>query len=177
MLFLLGFMGSGKSYWGRRLADHLGWALTDLDAAIEVGEGATVADLFAERGEAAFRELERHYLHQLADADSHTVVSTGGGTPCFFDNLQWMQQHGRTVYLATSVPVLAERLWSERTHRPLLANVSALDFQDFIEKRLEARRVWYEQADEILHAESTTGDVFLGHLTACARLSVGSDSV
>lgn len=144
-IFLLGFMGSGKSYLGERLAVRLGCPFVDLDRLIEAGEGKIIAEIFAELGEAAFRDLERHYLHTLEN-QAPAVVATGGGTPCFFDNMDWMNAHGTTVFLETPVETLFERLRHERAARPLLAGLSEAELCLFIEKKLGEREVWYRRA-------------------------------
>ena len=156
-IFLLGFMGSGKTYLGERLAGLLNRPFFDLDQMLEAGEGETISTIFAEKGEAAFRDLERKYLHTLEN-QAPAVVATGGGTPCFFDNMDWMKAHGTTVYLKTPIEVLFERLRHEQAGRPLLAGLSDEALRDFIEQKLSERERWYRQAevvadkDFLLHA-------------------------
>jgi len=118
-IYLVGFMGSGKSHWGKRLAEHLGRPFFDLDEVIEAGEGLTVSTLFSSIGENGFRELERRYLHQM-EHQPPSIVATGGGTPCFFDNMAWMNAQGTTVYLKISMPILHQRLVAGKGKRPLL---------------------------------------------------------
>jgi len=146
VVFLVGFMGCGKTYWGRKLADTKGYGFADLDAMIEAGEGKTIADIFGEKGETGFRGTEQHYLHQTAGFDQPTIVSTGGGAPCFFDNMDWMNRHGETLFLDMPVPVLAERLWKGREKRPLLTGLEREDFEGFIMDRLNVRLPFYTQA-------------------------------
>jgi shikimate kinase len=150
VIFLVGFMGSGKSYWGKRLADVLGYRFIDLDEFIEAQEGASVSELFAQKGEAAFRELERYHLHQLPLENTPTVVATGGGAPCFFDNMDWMNRVGQTIWLNVPVKVLAARLWPARAKRPLLANLQFIDLENFIQEKLEAREPFYAQASRTI---------------------------
>ena len=141
-------MGSGKTYLGERLATHLNRPFFDLDRLLEAGEGETIPTIFAEKGEAAFRDLERKYLHTLEN-QAPAVVSTGGGTPCFFDNMDWMKAHGTTVYLETPVEVLYERLRREQAGRPLLTGLNDGELLDFIEKKLREREEWYRQAEVV----------------------------
>ena len=148
-LFLIGFMGSGKSYQGRRLAEKLGCPFIDLDAFIVTSEGKSIADIFFESGETGFRVLESDHLRRLA-ALPPAVVATGGGTPCFFDNLDWMKRHGLTVYLRTAPDVLFERLRGGKAHRPLLRDLDDEGLRDFIRERLAARESYYLQADATL---------------------------
>ena len=144
-IYLVGFMGSGKSYWGKRLAEHLGRPFFDLDEVIEAGEDQAVLALFSTIGESGFRELERRYLHQM-EHQPPAVVATGGGTPCFFDNMDWMNAHGTTVYLKTSYQLLQERLAAGKDRRPLLSGLSDAELLQFIEALLAKREVFYRQA-------------------------------
>ena len=147
-VFLIGFMGSGKSFIGKQLASQLKMDYCDLDLLIEEEAGMSISEIFAEQGEAHFRALEQKALHQTLLLEN-TIISTGGGVPCFFDNMQWMNQKGLTVYLKTPAPLLAERLRSEMEHRPLLAHLSQSELIRFIEEKIEQRRSYYEQAQLI----------------------------
>lgn len=142
-LFLIGFMGCGKTYWGKRLAEALSLPFTDLDHLIEAGEGASIADLFAQAGEEAFRAVERRYLHSLAESPPG-VVATGGGTPCFFDNLAWMRAHGTVLWIDVPFEVLWSRLQGAEQHkRPLLAQATP----EAVRQRWLERQPCYQQAD------------------------------
>lgn len=153
-IFLLGFMGSGKTYWARRLAERLGWNFLDLDEVVKQRAGCSVAQIFEEKGEAAFRELERETLHSLTFLEN-TVVATGGGTPCFYDNLDWMRARGLTIYLQAPAPLLAQRLQPEKALRPLLAYLPENGLLPFIEGKLAERLPFYEQADKTIQMGKT----------------------
>jgi shikimate kinase len=157
-IFLIGFMGSGKTHWGRVLAEKLGAPFLDLDDFIEENEGKTIAEIFAESGENAFRALEKEYLRRLA-ALPPTVVAAGGGTPCFFDNMAWMKQLGLTIYLETSPEILFERLKNERDQRPLLQNLDEDELKNFIQNRLNERESFYRKADIVVKSESELHDL------------------
>ena len=144
-IYLLGFMGCGKSYMGKSLAQQLGWEFLDMDDFLEANEGMTISQIFAEGGETLFRKLEQNYLHATYDF-SETVIATGGGAPCFFDNMDWMNQNGQTIYLKTPVSILVERLKKETTHRPLLAGKTTVELSQFIRNKLVERSPFYEQA-------------------------------
>jgi len=146
-IFLLGFMGSGKSYWGRRLSATLEMPFYDLDAYIVTQTGKSIPELFAEHGEAGFRKMEQAHLRSLME-QSASVVSTGGGTPCFFDNMEQMNRFGRTIYLQVPVEILAARLSKEMHRRPLLAGLNSEDLPDFIKNLLEKRAPFYELAQQ-----------------------------
>lgn len=155
-------MGSGKSYWGQRLAKRLILPFVDLDKKIEDAEGKNIADIFAEQGEAEFRKLEQKYLRE-SDFHAPHILATGGGTPCFFDNMDWMQANGITVYLKTPIAVLAARLKAEMSSRPLLASVHETDLSEHIRQLLELREPVYSKA-QIIVEPSGDSDSFLEYL-------------
>lgn len=144
-IYLIGFMGSGKSHVGKRLAQLLHWQFVDLDDYLEEQEGRTINNIFATDGADAFRQLEQEYLHTSTQWNN-TVIATGGGAPCFFDNMQWMNRHGLTIYLQTPAQILAERLQYGTEHRPLLRGKTFWELKDFIEEKLAERTGFYEQA-------------------------------
>jgi shikimate kinase len=152
MIFLIGFMGSGKTWYGQRLATAQGVAFIDLDQYIEEQSEQTIAELFASMGETAFRDLETACLTQICHQyhEQEVVVSTGGGTPCFNDNLALMRANGRIVWVKASIATIVTRLLPERAHRPLLAQVPEAELPHFIEHILAKRLFFYEQADEIV---------------------------
>lgn len=145
VIFLSGFMGSGKSTTGLLLANRLGYEFLDLDAWIEKKEGRSISQIFATEGESGFRKLEQSALHELGSRE-RSVISCGGGTPCYSDNMQWMNHRGITVFLNPSIPVLAERLLSGQEHRPLIRTLSREELLTFIESRLKERMPYYTQA-------------------------------
>ncbi len=148
-------MGAGKSYIGSRLAESFKMPFSDLDAVIEAGEEKSIADIFDEFGEAHFRALERKYLHNFSLSERH-MIATGGGAPCFFDNMDWMNRHGVTIYLKTKPELLAQRLYAEKNHRPLLAQLDDQSLLAFIRDKIEERSEFYEQASVIV--EQNTND-------------------
>lgn len=144
-VYLIGFMGSGKSFLGQLLASQLEMEFHDLDDQIERQADMTISDIFERHGEGHFREIEQQVLQETAGF-KQAVISTGGGAPCFFDNMNWMNQEGLTVYLKTDPHLLAERLRSELAHRPLLAHLSQAELVQFIEEKIASRANFYEQA-------------------------------
>lgn len=162
IIFLTGFMGSGKTYWGRKLADAIDRPFYDLDQLIESRQQQSVAAVFSEAGEATFRELERETLHQTT-ALPPAIVATGGGTPCFFDNMTWMNEVGLTIFLDTPAAILADRLKHERAFRPLLATVNEPDLENHISNLLKHRMPYYLQAQIRLEQTSDTS-TFLDQL-------------
>lgn len=138
-------MGSGKSYWGKKWAEASGLPFLDLDEEIERSEGETIRSIFEKRGEQAFRKLERNMLRQLLLRDNF-ILSCGGGTPCFFDNMKKMNQYGVTIYLKASPVELASRLSQEKETRPLIKDIGNDMLIPYIEQKLDERRLYYSQA-------------------------------
>jgi shikimate kinase len=154
-IFLIGFMGSGKTHWGRKLSAKLKLPFFDLDSVIVEKEGRSVADIFADKGEEYFRFRENEMLEALTAEQESFILSCGGGTPCFFNNIEFMKRHGKVIWLNTSVDMLIERLGKERSSRPLLAEVAEADLRRHIVRKLSERRMYYQQADVVVSEEST----------------------
>ncbi len=144
-VFLIGYMGCGKSTLGRALAVATGVEFIDLDHYIEGRFHATIAELFAQRGEAGFRQLESAMLDEVCGFED-VVIACGGGTPCFFDNMERMNACGVTVWLTTPISRLYERLQRNRSKRPILANKSDEELMAFIQEALRAREPYYSKA-------------------------------
>lgn len=148
-VILVGYMGSGKTTVGRQLALALGREFYDLDWYIETRYRSTVARLFAERGEAGFRLLERAMLHEAAEFDG-VVLSCGGGTPCFFDNMDYMNSRAETVYLKARPDVLAAHLRMGRVERPLIKGKGPEELLRYIGETLKEREPYYAKARHTL---------------------------
>lgn len=144
-IFLLGFMGSGKSHLGRLLAKRLNYAFSDLDDLIEQDAGMTISGIFERYGESHFRGLEKEALHRTADLEGH-VIACGGGTPCFFDNMSWIRDHGLSVFLDVPPQLIVQRLLPEQSKRPLLRGLNPNELEVFIRERLEQRLPFYHKA-------------------------------
>ena len=144
-IILIGYMGSGKTTVGRQLAIALGRTFYDLDWYIEMRYHRTVAQLFAERGEEGFREMERNMLHEAAEFED-IVLSCGGGTPCFFDNIDYMNSMGTTVYLHAPLERLFIRLSIARKQRPLIKDKSDEELRTFIAEQIAKREPYYTKA-------------------------------
>ncbi len=143
-------MGSGKTTWGRKLARKTGRAFIDLDEQIVHKTGISIADYFSVYGEAKFRELESQVLKSLSYADP-AIVATGGGTPCYFDNMEWMNENGITIYLQLPPKALWDRLMQTNiTSRPALAGLSGQELLNHITLKLAERELFYKQAEYII---------------------------
>lgn len=143
--FLIGYMGSGKTTLGRAVSARTGVRFIDLDDYIEQREGCTIREIFATRGEAAFRDIERQALAEVC-AMTDTLVACGGGTPCFGDNMEVMNSRGLTVYLDAPHSSLLSRLKEGRAARPLIASLSDDELGEFITTQLERRLPYYTRA-------------------------------
>lgn len=138
-------MGCGKSYVGRNLAPLLGFDYVDIDKHIEEKEGLTVKEIFEQKGEDYFRQAEKEFIQQI-DAGQNLVISTGGGAPCFFDNMDVMNEKGLTIYLNRNKEKVIWRLLKGQYKRPLIANLNQEELEKFYDERLETRKPFYEKA-------------------------------
>ena len=148
-IILIGYMGSGKTTVGRQLALSLGRTFYDLDWYIESRYRTTVTRIFAERGEAGFRELERAMLHEVAEFED-IVLSLGGGTPCFFDNMDYINSVGETVYLKATPEVLTQHLLMGKGKRPLIEGKTPEEMLAYIRESLREREPFYRRAQHAL---------------------------
>lgn len=144
-IFLIGYMGAGKTTLGRALAKDMNIQFIDMDSYIETRFCKTISKIFAEKGEDGFREIERRILHEVGDFED-VIISTGGGTPCFFDNVEYMNRQGTTVFLDVPEERLFIRLSIARNNRPLIKEKNDEELKSFITEQLEKRRPHYEKA-------------------------------
>ena len=144
-IILIGYMGAGKTTVGNALAKELGVPFYDLDWYIESRMRKTVAQIFAEKGEEGFRKIEHNMLHEIAEFED-VIVSCGGGTPCFFDNIDYMNQQGPVIYLKADPEVLCKHLAMSKNDRPLLRGKSPEELITFIREQLEKREPFYTKA-------------------------------
>lgn len=157
IIFLAGMPGVGKSFWMKKLKRHYACAAIDLDRFIEAEMQETIPQLFA-KGEMVFRQAERDCLHKLAAQykDLPCVIATGGGTPCFFDNMDFMLEQGKVIYLKGTPAFIYSRLSRSRVPRPLFDQVSPEDRLGLVENLLEQREPFYEKSTHTLDALSLT---------------------
>jgi len=149
-IYLLGMMGSGKSHWSSRLGRKLGLPHFDLDRLIEQQQGMTVREIFEQMGEEAFRKMETETLQHGIPAESF-ILATGGGTPCFFDNMAFMNASGLTIWLNPSVEELIVRIKKSPGTRPILAEVQTDEaLHEKLQQLLEKRKSWYSQAEIVV---------------------------
>lgn len=163
IFFLIGYMGCGKSSIGRPLARRLGMRFLDMDIEIEQRAGMSVSEFFAQAGEQAFREMEREVLRELPTQEA-MVVATGGGTPCFFDNMELMNRLGVTLYFKLSAAHLTVRLEQGKSKRPLLRDKNQQELECFIEQALLQREPFYNQAKVVVCCDHLSDEYIANHV-------------
>ena len=137
-IFLIGMMGAGKTYWAQKMAKWNKCVGYDLDALIEMNEEKTIAEIFEEEGEEYFRKVEAKILRWFKEKKKF-IIATGGGTPCFQENMSWMKKEGLVIWLDPSLEVLVNRLSLEKQQRPLIASLNDNEIAAFIENKLVER--------------------------------------
>lgn len=157
-VFLIGFMGSGKSHWGRKLSHKLSLPHFDLDEQVTNSEGKSITEIFKQDGEEYFRRKETEVLHILTESHSSFVLACGGGAPCYNNNIEYMNNSGLTVWLHTSVDALFRRLVKEKESRPLLRSLSDDQLRGYIIKKYSDRKIYYEQAKLFIDEEHASLD-------------------
>lgn len=170
-IIIIGYMGSGKTTVGHALSQELGLPFYDLDWYIETRMHRTVKQIFDEKGEEGFRKIEHNLLHEVAEFED-VIISCGGGTPCFFDNIDYINRQGETVYLKCTTDVLYKHLKMGKTVRPLLLNKTPDEVKTFIEAQLKQRGPFYAKAKHIVDVSlmdnkekiKTTVDAIRGEL-------------
>ncbi len=149
-VFLIGFMGSGKTTYGRELAERAGRVFIDLDEVIETEAGKSITEIFAGGGEERFRVLEHEALRRTIAIHPEAVIAVGGGTPCYFNNMELMNGSGITIYLQHPPEVLAAYLEEEPDKRPLISGMGRKELREYIAGKLQEREPFYRQAQVIL---------------------------
>lgn len=145
-IVLLGYMASGKSAVGKVLAETLNVQFIDLDSFIEEGEQLSIAQIFKTKGEIYFRKIEGGYLKELLDSMESSVISLGGGTPCYGNNMEFIENKSTSFYLKASIDTIFERLKDETSQRPLVADIGTENLREYIAKHLFERTPYYERA-------------------------------
>jgi shikimate kinase len=159
-IYLIGYMASGKSNQGQILAEKLGYSFIDLDYLFEKRFRISVLDFFEKYDEDGFRKIEQSLLLETSGWEN-VVVATGGGTPCFFDNMRVIRESGISVYLHWEVSALVRRLRQVKRKRPLLKDIPSEELEGWVSAQLREREFYYNQADYIVEAEGLNPDIFV----------------
>jgi shikimate kinase len=155
-IFLIGFMGCGKTHWAKILSEKLHFPFFDLDEKIVEHKGKSIPEIFESEGEEQFRLLEKDVLHLLSENHESFVMATGGGTPCFYNNIDYLKRQGTVVWINCSTECLYQRLIKEKGKRPLIANIQDEELKSYIIKKYSSRKIFYQQANVILPEEVIT---------------------
>ncbi len=166
-IFITGYMGSGKTTAGKKLATDLGYEFIDLDHFIETQYQQTIPEIFATKGEGEFRVMEHNALKKVLEK-TDAVISCGGGTPCYFNSMELMNSHGITIYLKMSVNALVNRLLNAKEKRPLIQSKTEPELHAFISRQLEKREDFYHKAQYIVKGK----DLKVEELVAFIKQSV-----
>ncbi|MFC2097302.1 shikimate kinase [Bacteroidota bacterium] len=150
-IFLVGFMGCGKTSIGKKLANRLNLHFVDLDNYIEQKTGKKISLIFETQGEETFRKFENKYLKELQKKDN-ILISTGGGTPCFLENMELINNTGISIYLEMNTQSLVQRLMNAKSQRPLIIGKNKKELADYVEKTLAEREQYYKKANIIINA-------------------------
>ena len=159
-IYLVGYMGAGKTTAAKRLAHRLGWDVVDTDALFEEKYKISVDDFFQKYDEPLYRKLESEILKSTENL-VHTVISTGGGTACFFDNMEWMNQHGTTVFMRISPESVVDRVLHSHHKRPLTRGKSEEELLEFVSQHYASRLPFYEQANITVKSEDFDLDALM----------------
>lgn len=149
LVYLIGYMGCGKTTAGKKLANKLGYTFIDVDNLIEEAQGVTISDIFANQGEDAFRKIEQEMLSTTFELDN-AIIATGGGAPCFYNNIEAMNENGLTIYIEMSAKALVSRLKGGIEDRPILKGKSEEELLGFVEEALEIRNPFYKKSKAIV---------------------------
>lgn len=157
-------MGSGKSHIAKLLSDRLGIKLIDLDKEISKKSKMTIAEMFQKKGEIFFRRQERALLEEIVATEDSCILSLGGGTPAYYNNMELINQNSESIFLRTSVKNLTERLLKQKHKRPLIANISDQDLPEFIAKHLFERNIFYNKAKYTVNTDDKTPEMIVEEL-------------
>ena len=157
-------MGCGKTHWGRELSRKLAIPFFDLDEKIEESEGKPVTKIFEEEGEEYFRLLEKDVLHLITESHDTFVMACGGGTPCFYNNIDFLKKQGTVVWINCSIDCLHKRLSKEKGQRPLLKDITDAGLKAYIIKKFSNRKIFYQQAQVIINEDELNLDQLVSRI-------------
>ncbi|HAO07063.1 MAG TPA: shikimate kinase [Chryseobacterium sp.] len=165
IISLVGYMGSGKSHISKILSDKLNFKLIDLDKEISKRNKMTIPEIFDKKGEIYFRKLERETLEEILASEKNTILSLGGGTPVYYNNMEIINHNSKSVFLRASVSTLTERLSKQKEKRPLIANITDENLAEFIAKHLFERNDFYNKAQISIITDNRTPEDIVNEIT------------
>ncbi|WEK69594.1 MAG: shikimate kinase [Candidatus Chryseobacterium colombiense] len=164
IISLVGYMGSGKSHISKILSEKLNFKLIDLDKEISRRNKLTIPEIFEKKGEIHFRKLEREILEEILASEENVILSLGGGTPVYYNNMEIINHNSKSVFLRASVGTLSERLLKQKEKRPLIANISDENLAEFIAKHLFERNSFYSKAQINVITDNKTPEVIVDEI-------------
>jgi shikimate kinase len=156
ILSLLGYMGSGKTHISKILSEKINFKFIDLDKEISKKKKQTIPEIFKTKGEIYFRKLEREVLEELLATEKNAVLSLGGGTPAYYNNMEIINHNSKSIFLTASISTLSERLNKQKEKRPLIAHLTDEDLPEFIAKHLFERNTFYQKSQYIIKTDAKT---------------------
>lgn len=164
ILSLLGYMGSGKTHISKILSEKINFKFIDLDKEISKKKKQTIPEIFKTKGEIYFRKLEREVLEELLATEKNAVLSLGGGTPAYYNNMEIINHNSKSIFLTASISTLTERLNKQKEKRPLIAHLTDEDLPEFIAKHLFERNTFYQKAQYIIKTDSKTPEQIVAEI-------------
>ncbi|MGI9652980.1 shikimate kinase [Chryseobacterium sp. RLHN22] len=165
IISLIGYMGSGKSHISKILSDKINFKLIDLDKEISWRNKLTIPEIFEKKGEIYFRKLERETLEEILATRENIVLSLGGGTPVYYNNMEIINHNSKSIFLRASIPTLVERLSKQKEKRPLIAKITDEDLPEFIAKHLFERNIFYSKAQFSISTDNKTPEDIVKEIT------------
>ncbi|MFY1047752.1 shikimate kinase [Chryseobacterium sp. GP-SGM7] len=165
IISLVGYMGSGKSHISKILSDKINFKLIDLDKEISRRNKLTISEIFDKKGEIYFRKLERETLEEILAAQENIVLSLGGGTPAYYNNMEIINNNSKSIFLRASIETLSERILKQKEKRPLIAKISDEDLPEFIAKHLFERNVFYSKAQFSINTDNKNPEDIINEIT------------
>lgn len=166
IISLIGYMGSGKSHISKVLSEKIGLKLIDLDHQISLKNKMTIPQIFEKKGEIYFRKQERELLEEILAIENQVILSVGGGTPAYYNNIEVLNHNSETIFLRTSVKTLTERLLKQKQKRPLIAKINDEDLPEFIAKHLFERNFYYSKAKYTIDTDNKEVDEIVAEIEA-----------
>lgn len=164
IISLVGYMGSGKSHISKILSDKLGFRLIDLDKEISKRSKLTIPEIFEKKGEIYFRKLEREVLEEILATEENIILSLGGGTPVYYNNMEIINHNSKSIFLKASVATLSERLLKQKDKRPLIARITDEDLPEFIAKHLFERNEFYGKSQFSVSTDAREPEAIVGEI-------------
>jgi shikimate kinase len=165
IISLIGYMGCGKSHVSKILSEKINFRLIDLDKEISRRNKLTIPEIFEKKGEIYFRKLEREALEEILASEENVVLSLGGGTPVYYNNMEIINHNSKSIFLRASVATLSERLSKQKEKRPLIAHISEEDLPEFIAKHLFERNPFYSKAQFSVSTDARTPEEIVAEIT------------